>query len=314
MLRIRLTVAAAFIAAAAAAVAQSAQSTAAEPVRVQSTVAVTARPQSATTVRTASPRAAQSLVYGQGNTPYALTAANAFDTTKVSPDIDNMKVGDAVKKVLEAAGKEVEIDKEIPDVRVSVKAKDIRLGTFMDMMSQAAGAGWSIEMRDGKARYRFGKDIKAFGNWVIDPLTAKGYRSLATPQNGALFNRLSKGQSFVFTDPTTGASTFQNYLGAETRMSITCPHCKGNVTTIRTRTAPKCPKCSRTFQAGWEFCPADGTKRPVENTEWKHCPLCGKEVDFSKAEKKTTSLDFTTQPVITAVEAIAPILEKPAKR
>ncbi len=106
----------------------------------------------------------------------------------------------------------------------------------------------------------------------------------------------------------------ENYLGAETRTSITCPHCKGNVTAIRTRTAPKCTKCSRTFQAGWEFCPADGTKRPAENNEWKHCPLCGKEVDFSKAEKKTSSLEpLISDPSIAAEEALAAVPDNPAK-
>jgi hypothetical protein len=139
---------------------------------------------------------------------------------------------------------------------------------------------------------------------VIDGNRASALRVFTDPANKSLFKDLNKGNSYVFTDPGTGLSTFRNYLGVETRTSVTCPHCKGRVTAIRTRTAPSCPKCSRVFQSNWEFCPADGTKRPEDKSEWKHCPLCGKEVDFSKAEKKTTRAVDPVAPAIAEVETL----------
>src|SRR5688572_31015733 len=102
MLRIRLALGAAFVALTAAAVAQTAQTTVAAPAqKAQSPVVVRAR----NATRSAGKPTVWRFEDAQVSTPYALTAANAFDTTKVSPDIENMKVEDAVKRVLEAAGK-----------------------------------------------------------------------------------------------------------------------------------------------------------------------------------------------------------------
>ena len=303
MNRIRVALGLALMAAAALAAAQDTQTR--TGVRIQSSP----------TVRAVAPtRAGQALVYGTQSTPYAVTASGFFDSTKVSPDLDNVKVGDAVKRVLESAGKEVDLEGDIPDTRISLKAKDVRLNTFMDLVSQASGAGWSVEMKDGKAKYKFGKNLKPFGNWVFDSTSARALRVWDDAKNKTLFNGLNKGTSFLYTDPGTGVSTFQNYIGAERRSSFTCPHCKGHVTAIRTVTAPKCPKCSRTFQSGWEYCPADGTKRPSATAgEWKHCPLCGKEVDFSKAEtKRSSTLEPLSIPAV--AEAASPAQTAPARK
>ena len=300
----KITLAAGIAACGALAGAQTQEPQVVRPVRVQTNTATRA---------VVAPRQGTSLVYGTQGTPYAVAAGGIFDSTKVSPDLDNVKVGDAIKRVLEGAGKQVEVDGDVPDVRVSLKAKDIRLSTFMDLMSQAAGVGWSVGTKDGKSTYRFGKNLQPFGNWIFDGNSAKALRVWEDGKNKSLFNNLNKGNSFVFTDPGTGLSTFKNYLGVESRISVVCPHCKGRVTAIQKKTAPQCAKCSRVFQAGWDYCPVDGTKRPAESaTEWKHCPLCGKDVDFSKAEKKTTLAPNVPAPVV-EVDALTATAASPAK-
>jgi hypothetical protein len=68
----------------------------------------------------------------------------------------------------------------------------------------------------------------------------------------------------------------------EQRSMFRCPHCKGQATVLRKQEQPKCEKCARPFQSGWQFCPADGAKRPAAVGEWKFCPFCSKKVDGEK--------------------------------
>ena len=116
-------------------------------------------------------------------------------------------------------------------------------------------------MKDGKARYKFGKNLKPETGCLTGPrqkLCACGTMRRAK----TLFNGLNKGNSFLYTDPGTGVSTFQNYIGAGAVRHLPARTAKEMSRPKRTSTAPKCSKCSRTFQSGWDYCPADGTSGP----------------------------------------------------
>jgi hypothetical protein len=71
---------------------------------------------------------------------------------------------------------------------------------------------------------------------------------------------------------------------------------------------PKCTKCQQTFQANWEFCPNDGTKRPQDQSAWKFCPFCSKPV---AAESQR---DIAAAPVTLTVPELAVVATPPARR
>lgn len=201
------------------------------------------------------------------------------DTVKVSLDVENTSAKDALKQALESAKKEYVLDSDVPeDPRLSLRVKDVRLSTVLDLLTEAMGVGWRVELREGKQTYRVGKNIRtgfaALGLPNIGEAVRHGL--ITAPEITAFVpNHTSKLQTFIY-----GLS--------EERSTFTCPHCKGTTTLLRQRQQPKCTKCSRAFQADWQFCPADGAKRPATPSQWKFCPHCGKDVKVEKSAAKST--------------------------
>lgn len=201
-------------------------------------------------------------------------ALSAHDDTRIDLDLQDVSIAEALKVTLQRAGKELVLDPDFTaDRRVTLKAKDVKLSTALDLITESAGAGWRVEVRDGKPVYRIGKSIRtsfaAFGLNFHDP----------RPEvlRDHFLNVPEFSQRFI---PDLN---HLYVLGVdEERSTFQCPHCKGQTTVVRRRQQPKCTKCSRVFQKDWQFCPADGAKRPAAPNQWKFCPHCGKEV---KAEK-----------------------------
>lgn len=220
-----------------------------------------------------------------GAAPLFLNAGER-DNTRVDLDLENVTLEDAVRKLIDQVKGTFAIDNGTPkDRRVTIKAKGVRLSTALDFLADAYGVGWTVDTESGKSRYRFGKDVptQRFG------LTMKGMLPSSALANAhGYLSRLSPN------------SVFYSFDAVEERSTFNCPHCKGQSTILRTRQQPRCTKCSRVFQKEWQFCPADGAKRPAAPVEWKYCPSCGKEVRMQKSEGpegEPMALDLESNPV-----------------
>ena len=138
-------------------------------------------------------------------------------------------------------------------------------------------------MKDGKARYKFGKNLKPFGNWVFDGTTAKALRVWDNAQSKTLFNGLNKGNSFLYTDPGTGVSTFQNYIGAGAVRHLPARTAKEMSRPYGLARPPNAPSAAAPSNPGGIIAPpTEPSGPPLRPKCRKHCPLCGKDVDFSK--------------------------------
>jgi hypothetical protein len=201
----------------------------------------------------------------------AIRVASGAPDVKVDLDLDNVGLKDALKRIFERAKQEYTLDDDVPnEPKVDVHAKNVRLSTALNLVTEGAGVAWMYEMRDGKGRFRVGKSLPR--------------RSLFVP--GAA--------PFAFSTTVPG-QVGANFLQAYTRSTFTCPHCKGKTTMVREQTTTSCPKCKRVMQPGWQFCPADGTKRPAAASDWRYCPLCGKQVDPEKTESFLQPAQGSTQ-------------------
>jgi transcription elongation factor Elf1 len=189
-------------------------------------------------------------------------------TVLVRLDLRDAAIREAARQLAEQSKREIVVDADVSDsARVSLRATNVRLGTALDVLSQAAGVRWGRETKDNKTTYRIGKNVPAFTVPTIQlvPGASGGvYRSTAPP-TAAQLRALENGLVY-------------SYGSREQRSTFTCPHCKRQATVIRKAVTPKCPKCERVFQSSWQFCPNDGTRRPASETTWKACPFCGKQV------------------------------------
>jgi hypothetical protein len=214
---------------------------------------------------------------------------------RIDVDLDNAPVRDALKQIFERAKLDYQVDEEVPsDARITLRAKNVRFLTALELVLQGADAGLVREMRDGKASYRIrkGGGTNPLGALLLRPNVIGGGGYLAPGGKGGsgLFTPDQKGlvpvpklQEYLKTFSKGGGVTPYIYQFNEQRSTFRCPHCKGQSTVIRQSQQPKCEKCSRTFQPDWQFCPADGAKRPAAAAEWRYCPFCGKRTEGEKA-------------------------------
>lgn len=198
----------------------------------------------------------------------------SHDNTRISLDVENVRVGEALKKALEAGNKEFVLEADLPEEpRVSLRVKNVRLSTALDMLTESVGAGWTVEMREGKPTYRVGKGVRS------------GFAAIGPVIGDALRQGLITAPEITAFVPNANSRLGTYFYGlSEERSTFTCPHCKGMTTLLRQRQQPKCTKCQRAFQSDWQFCPADGAKRPAAPNQWKFCPHCGKDVKIEKSE------------------------------
>jgi len=191
--------------------------------------------------------------------------------TRVDLDIKDQPIREALKMVLSPLKREFEVADDLDkSVRVTVKASNVRLSTALDLLAEAADAGWETELRDGKVLYRLGKNIASSGLGSL----LRSSITLDMPEVARLY-----------TSPSRDGLLWRAYAGAEERASISCPHCKAQITRVVKRSTPKCPKCGLGFQPNWRVCPVDGTKRPESAGTWKYCPECGKSLPDTKAKE-----------------------------
>jgi hypothetical protein len=214
----------------------------------------------------------------------------------VDLDLDNASVRDALKQIFERAKLDYKIDDDVnPDSRITVRAKNIRFLTALELVLQDAGAGIVREIRDGKGTYHIRKSgapdsldaLKLFRPSTFADLT-QGVDLRKLPDASGTVREYLK----VF---PKGTSPYLFQFN-ETRSTFRCPHCKGQSTVLRQAQQPKCEKCARAFMPDWQFCPADGAKRPAAAAEWKYCPFCGKRSGGEKPGDKSGNDPFQEDP------------------
>jgi hypothetical protein len=219
------------------------------------------------------------------------TAADTLraHSANLNLDLENATVREALKQIFDQAQQEYVIDEDVPDTtRTTLRARNVKLFTALDLVTQAAGVSWNQEVRNGKPVFRIGTGSNL----------GLGYRTFFVPQRQQIQGaglvttfepvNIPTGPKSLSELPVIGRlfrSTGAPYAWSmmEQRSTFTCPHCQGKATVVGPRQQPKCPKCERTFQADWRFCPADGTPRPPAPGEWRFCPMCGKAVQMEPA-------------------------------
>lgn len=183
---------------------------------------------------------------------------------RVDLDVDNAPARDALKQLFDQAKQAFVVDEDVPsDKRVTVRVKGVDFATALNLVTQITGVGWSQQRSNGGVVYRISK-----GGRPPIVVLPDGQRAFSFD-----FDNLAQNVPWVYRRETT-----------EQRRTFTCPHCKGEATIVRQSQAAKCPKCARVFQSDWQFCPADGSKRPTTSRSWSFCPLCGKPVAASTPE------------------------------
>jgi hypothetical protein len=200
---------------------------------------------------------------------------------KVNLDVKDATPREALKHVFDQTKLKHQVDEDVPDEpRLTLSVKGVRLPTAAALIAEAAGVNYAVERRlslsgkgnptvnvplavqDAQVVYRFGKKVPVSGRMLFG--SGGGVPTMAEIfHDGGAFSVLTRTR--------------------EERSTFNCPHCKGQTTMVRVKQKASCPKCSRLMQDDWQFCPADGTKRPAAPNEWRYCPICGKNVPAEKS-------------------------------
>lgn len=203
---------------------------------------------------------------------------DGMQDTRLDLDLNDVPVADAVRRVSELAKVNVQVDEDVPkEAKVTLKAKNIRLSTAMDLITQAAGVYWTREITDGKTTLRVGKAVRPGAIILRNSMPGRG--SVTIPDI-----HLPR----IDPDRFEGAlpQVFSLSEMVEIRSTFNCPHCKKQAVVLRRNQQPRCTTCNRPFQSGWQVCPFDGTKRPAAQGDWKFCPFCGKAVKMDESGAK----------------------------
>jgi hypothetical protein len=209
---------------------------------------------------------------------------------RVDLDLNDASIRDALKQVFDQAKATYTLDADIPaDVRVTVKARNVQLHTAVNLITEAGGVGWTLEQKLASA-VSLPTDLPpAEREKRLADAMAGTYHVGKTITTRNLFSRVMvSGKDTVWSPSLRLSDSLLPYTlyGKEDRSTFTCPHCRQQSTMVRVKQQPKCPKCTRMFQPEWQFCPADGTRRPAIPGEWRFCPACGKQVMPEKAEDR----------------------------
>jgi len=245
----------------------------------------------ATPVKPAAPAPVEKVLPAPGTAPSA-SAQSAYFARRTAPqpeprvdlDLENATVREALKQIFAQAHQEYRVEENVPDEpRVTVHAKNVRLSTALELVLPEKVVGMTVLVKDGKGMRVF-KVGTAITSQLSSALSAlAGDLNLQLGPNGTvtLPGVMDKLRQI---HPSLDLNTVVPYVLnlQEQRSTFRCPNCKGQSTVIRKADQPKCEKCSRVFLPDWQYCPADGTKRPAAAAEWRYCPFCGKRVEGDK--------------------------------
>jgi hypothetical protein len=203
---------------------------------------------------------------------------------RVDLNLEDVPLREALSQIFTQAKQGYRVEEDVPaDARVTVRVKGVRLSTAIDLVLPPSGVAMSLQIKDGKPFYRFYKGERAalpLGLAYLPSLLG----GLDLKPGGSFSQSIPQLEAFLKAHPDLDLSSLIPYRLnlQEQRSTFHCPNCKGQSTVIRRADQPKCEKCSRTFLPDWQFCPADGAKRPASAGEWRYCPFCGKRVEAEK--------------------------------
>ena len=159
-------------------------------------------------------------------------------------------------------------------------------------------------MKDGKARYKFGKNLKPFETGC---LTGPRQKLCAwdNAQSKTLFNGLNKGNSFLYTDPGTGVSTFQNYIGAGAVRHLPARTAKEMSRPYGLARPPNAPSAAAPSNPGGIIAPpTERSGPPLRPMNGSTVPMRQRRGLSRSRTKRSSSLDPVIAPPV-AVEAEA---------
>jgi hypothetical protein len=178
--------------------------------------------------------------------------------TRLDADFDNIPLRDALSRLFAAAKQDFAIESDVnASTKVLLKAKNIRLISALQALTDQAGVGWTTVILRRKDDMQFRSQFRIVQPAAVVP---------AMPMPGASIysQRLPTAMSDQPGQNLRG--TTWTFNTAELRQTFTCPHCKGRITTVR-------PRSQRDSQAAWRF-----------------CPLCGKPVDMEEDDDEHTAI------------------------
>jgi predicted RNA-binding Zn-ribbon protein involved in translation (DUF1610 family) len=168
---------------------------------------------------------------------------------RVTVDFDNETLKEALTKLFADAKQEFDVEDGVPvGDKVCLKAKNIRLASALQALTEQTGTGWTAELLRKKTDKQIRTRYRILGS-------APSRSSLfPMPPQGIYSPRLPSAATDM------GAQTARTFVinTMEQRRTFECPHCGGEVTTVMPR----------------------GTRR--SNVTWRFCPLCGKPVDMEE--------------------------------
>lgn len=195
---------------------------------------------------------------------------------RLSLSIEDMSIRDAIKKVFKATKFEFSFDDDVcKDIRITLKAPNVRLSTALDMITDAGDVNWTREMRINSdeptptIHYRIRKSMPRDHIAIVQPSVAGPSKIIEIGGPGRKLLSSGTSEKFSF-----------GVLMPEVRSKIECPHCHGKVVAYRPKKVDRCEKCGTQYAEGKNICAKDGTRRPTPPKPWKFCPLCGKPVDY----------------------------------
>jgi hypothetical protein len=180
---------------------------------------------------------------------------------RLTLEIDNLPLRDALQKVFKSTKFEFSFEDDISrEVRVTLKAPNVRLSTALDMIADAGNVYWTREMRIGsqdaapRFHYRIVKAKQSDHMAFLRP---------NTPGSPPSVIQIGPGNKHLGTG--TSIQGLVNIVMPQERLTVTCPHCGDKVVTYRSKSTTSS---------------ATGSKRTAPLKKWKYCPLCGKPVDY----------------------------------
>lgn len=209
-------------------------------------------------------------------------------------NFDKTPLCDALKQVAERSKHELRLEKDVPaNIPVTLSASNIRLSTALDFITQSADVKWGRDVKLLKESKQ-PKSTIVVGKRVSPGTTVTMWEGEGDAKPEWTINTAGMSEAILL-DMSALAPRW-TFTMTEVQSSFTCPHCHGQVTTLRQRGQPNCPKCGRVFQNEWQFCPADGARRPYTNRTWHFCPICGKAIEFGEVSEAPSGTEQLLSP------------------
>lgn len=192
--------------------------------------------------------------------------------TRVNLDFAEVPLSVAIRRVLSMGSMPYRISDDIPsDHKVTLSLPNVRIGTAMDLLTQAGEIGWRMELLDGKLAIRVGKSVQ--------PIESLGMMLALSEERAPSGANLVMGSQLGHSGGLLG---FRTRL-TEYRTTFRCQHCSAQASVLSESWSNRCSALRHTMNAEWKLCPYDGSGRVPSAPNWRYCPRCGKRITPSRS-------------------------------